>query len=93
MGQAIGWQIMLPDPDGAPAGTPPLAQPVVSELDFTVAGFDERSLVVVPAPGPRHEETGELALAAPDRGDPATSHACARSTYRFGNEVVNRMLK
>jgi xanthine dehydrogenase accessory factor len=64
MGQAIGWRTVLVDPDGGTADTHPLAQCVVSELDFKVAGVDERSLVVIATQGHHDEEAVEQALIA-----------------------------
>jgi xanthine dehydrogenase accessory factor len=62
MGQAIGWRTVLVDPDGGTAESHPLAQHVVSKLDFKAAGVDERSLVVVATQGHHDEEAIEQAL-------------------------------
>jgi xanthine dehydrogenase accessory factor len=64
MGQAIGWQAVLVDPDGGSAESHPLAQRVVSGLDFKAAGVNERSLVVVATQGHHDEEAVEQALVA-----------------------------
>ena len=64
MGQAIGWRTVLVDPDGGSAESHPMAQCVVSELDFKLAGVDERSLVVVATQGHHDEEAVEQALVA-----------------------------
>lgn len=64
MGQAIGWRTVLVDPDGGTAESHPLAQEVVSKLDFKAAGVDERSLVVVATQGHHDEEALEQALIA-----------------------------
>ena len=64
MGQAIGWRIVLVDPDGGSAESHPSAHHVVSELDLKAAGVDERSLVVVATQGHHDEEAVEQALLA-----------------------------
>ncbi|HEY6423644.1 MAG TPA: XdhC family protein [Pseudonocardiaceae bacterium] len=64
MAQAIGWRTVLVDPDGGSAESHPSAGSVVSELDFKMAGVDERSLVVVATQGHHDEEAVERALAA-----------------------------
>lgn len=64
MGQAIGWRTVLVDPDGGTAESHPMAQHVVSKLDFKAAGVDERSLVVVATQGHHDEEAVEQALIA-----------------------------
>ncbi|MDQ3761321.1 MAG: XdhC family protein [Actinomycetota bacterium] len=64
MGQAIGWRTVLVDPDGGSAEDYPFAQCVVSQLDFKMAGVDERSLVVVATQGHHDEEAIEQALIA-----------------------------
>jgi len=64
MAQAIGWRTVLVDPDGGSAESHPMAQCVVSELDFKLAGVDERSLVVVATQGHHDEEAIEQALIA-----------------------------
>ncbi|MGH8572730.1 MAG: XdhC family protein, partial [Gammaproteobacteria bacterium] len=62
--QAIGWRVVLVDPDGGSAEDHPSAQRVVSTLDFTEAGVDGRSLVVVATQGHHDEEAVEQALLA-----------------------------
>lgn len=62
--QAIGWRAVLVDPDGGSAEDHPLAERVVSGLDFKEAGVDGRSLVVVATQGHHDEEAMEQALAA-----------------------------
>lgn len=64
MAQAIGWRTVLVDPDGGSAEKYPSAECVVSELDFKLAGVDERSLVVVATQGHHDEEAVEQALIA-----------------------------
>ncbi|MGH8926497.1 MAG: XdhC family protein, partial [Acidimicrobiia bacterium] len=64
MAQAIGWRTVLVDPDGGSAESHPSAECVVSQLDFKLAGVDERSLVVVATQGHHDEEAVEQALAA-----------------------------
>ncbi|MGH3786230.1 MAG: XdhC family protein [Pseudonocardiaceae bacterium] len=64
MGQAIGWRTVLVDPDGGSAEDHPSAECVVSELDFKMAGVDERSIVVVATQGHHDEEAVEQALIA-----------------------------
>jgi xanthine dehydrogenase accessory factor len=64
MAQAIGWRTVLVDPDGGSAEKHPAAECVVSELDFKMAGVDERSLVVVATQGHHDEEAVEQALMA-----------------------------
>jgi xanthine dehydrogenase accessory factor len=64
MAQAIGWRTVLVDPDGGSAESHPSAECVISQLDFKLAGVDERSLVVVATQGHHDEEAVELALAA-----------------------------
>jgi xanthine dehydrogenase accessory factor len=64
MGQAIGWRTVLVDPDGGSAENHPAAECVVSELDFKMAGVDERSIVVVATQGHHDEEAVEQALIA-----------------------------
>lgn len=64
MAQAIGWRTVLVDPDGGSAESHPSAECVVSELDFKLAGVDERSLVVVATQGHHDEAAIEQALAA-----------------------------
>ncbi|MGH3818282.1 MAG: XdhC family protein [Pseudonocardiaceae bacterium] len=64
MAQVIGWRTVLVDPDGGAAEKHPAAECVVSELDFKLAGVDERSLVVVATQGHHDEEAVEQALIA-----------------------------
>jgi xanthine dehydrogenase accessory factor len=64
MAQAIGWRTVLVDPDGGSAEKYPAAECVVSELNFKMAGVDERSLVVVATQGHHDEEAVEQALGA-----------------------------
>jgi xanthine dehydrogenase accessory factor len=64
MAQVIGWRTVLVDPDGGAAEKHPAAECVVSELDFKLAGVDERSLVVVATQGHHDEEAVEQALLA-----------------------------
>lgn len=63
MVQAIGWRAVLVDADGGSAEDHPIAERVVSGLDFKEAGVDGRSLVVVATQGHHDEEAVEQALA------------------------------
>ncbi|MGH3872631.1 MAG: XdhC family protein [Pseudonocardiaceae bacterium] len=64
MAQALGWRTVLMDADGGSAENFPSAECVVSELDFKLAGVDERSLVVVATQGHHDEEAVEHAITA-----------------------------
>ena len=64
MAQTIGWRAVLVDADGGSAEDHPLAERVVSGLDFKEAGVDGRSLVVVATQGHHDEEAVEQALLA-----------------------------
>jgi xanthine dehydrogenase accessory factor len=84
MGQAIGWRTVLVDPDGGTAESHPLAQHVVSKLDFKEAGVDERSLVVVATQGHHDEEAIEQALiAGPAYVGLVGSRPRAKSIFEF----------
>lgn len=63
MAQALRWRPVLVDPDGGGADDHPMAERVVSGLDYEAAGLTDRSLVVVATQGHHDEDALEHALA------------------------------
>lgn len=83
MGQAVGWDTVVVDPD-SDGSDHPSADRVVSRLDFHEAGVTDRSLVVVATQGHYDEDAVEQALAAgPAYLGLVTSHSRSESVLGY----------